>query len=88
METNDLVKKIEDLEKKIQELQHKDDPYLKVVPFGVCPRCLQVASVTDCTENGYNFHYHCVNKDCEEYMEDVIVPREVFLTLSYLSSFR
>lgn len=59
-------------------------PFLKVLRFGVCPKCLQRGASDPCTNQGRTIHYHCTNQDCAEYGKDVSMPVEVFDLLYYL----
>lgn len=59
-------------------------PFLKVLRFGVCSRCLQRGVSDPCTSQGRIMHYHCTNPDCTEYEKDVSMPVEVFDLLYYL----
>lgn len=61
-----------------------ENAYLKILRFGVCPKCLQRGVTDPCTNQGRKMHYHCTNPDCTEYGKDVSVPAEVFDLLSYL----
>ncbi len=59
-------------------------PFLKVLRFGVCPKCLQRGVTDPCTNQGRRIHYHCTNPDCTEYGKDVSMPIEMFDILYYL----
>ncbi|WP_147401630.1 hypothetical protein [Acutalibacter sp. 1XD8-33] len=62
----------------------KQEPFLKVLRFGVCPKCLQSGVSDLCTNQGRTIHYHCTNPECTEYGKDVSMSAEVFDLLCYL----
>lgn len=68
----------------MQNHKLKQEPFLKVLRFGVCPKCLQRGLSDDCTNEGRRIHYHCTNPDCTEYGKDVSMSIEVFDLLCYL----
>lgn len=61
-------------------------PYLKVLRFGVCPKCLKQGSSSYINHIARTIHYHCTNPKCEKYLQDDSMPLEVFEMLSYLES--
>lgn len=61
-------------------------PFLQVLRFGVCPKCLQRGVSDSCTNQGRMLHYHCNNPNCTEYGKDVSMPVDVFDILYYLET--
>lgn len=59
-------------------------PFLKVLRFGVCPKCLQRGEVDFSAGHSRVIHFHCTNPECKAFQEDVSMPVEVFDVLSYL----
>ena len=57
--------------------------FLKIVPFGICPKCLKRGNID--LSHDSSFHYHCTNPSCSEYLTYVSVPRDVFNLLEYLA---
>lgn len=69
----------------MQNNELKQEPFLKVLRFGVCPKCLKKGVADPCTNEGRRIHYHCTNPDCTEYEKDVSMPVEIFDLLRYLA---
>lgn len=58
--------------------------FLKIVPFGVCHKCLCFGKVLPLSRGAQFAHYKCQNKNCDEYEVIQDVPLEVVNFLFYL----
>ncbi len=70
----------------MDNIDNMQSPFLKVLRFGVCPKCLQRGISDPCTDQGRRLHYHCANPDCTEYGKDVSVPVGIFDILYYFET--
>lgn len=68
----------------MDKFDNMQTPFLKVLRFGVCPKCLQRGISDSCTNEGRRIHYHCTNPNCTEYGKDISMTLEVFELLCYL----
>lgn len=52
-------------------------PYLKILQFGVYPKCLQQGSSSHINSTARTVHFHCTNSECERYLKDKTIPLEI-----------